>query len=224
MIAVISGAFAPGVALLSFIYLKDKYEFEPFKLLLKMFIIGSILVFPAYVLEKMFLEGLSHLIWYPSIISIAIIEEFLKWFILYFMIYKHLEFNEPYDGVVYSVTVAIGFASIENLGYLFFQSMDPAVILLRALIPVSGHAVFGIIMGYFLGLAKFSVRKKEKMFLFISFIIPTIAHSIYNLILSQHFTQWFYLMVPFLIMLWWYGLKKIDVANALSPFKESDIF
>ncbi|OEF97275.1 hypothetical protein BHF71_03840 [Vulcanibacillus modesticaldus] len=223
MITVISGALAPSIALLSFIYLKDKYEFEPLKLIFKMFIIGAILVFPAYVLERMFQERFIEYQWYASILSIAIIEEFLKWFILYFMMYKHVEFNEPYDGVVYSVSVAIGFATLENIGYLIFNNAAPTFILLRALLPVSGHALFGIIMGYFLGLAKFKNIKQERLFLIISLILPALLHGVYNLILSQRFTEWFYLMLPFLVILWWYGLKKIKLASTLSPFREDKI-
>ena len=75
-------------------------------------------------------------------------------------------------------------------------------------------------MGYFYGKAKFS-RKKEKLYLVFSLIIPIVFHSIYNLILNQHYTNWIYLMVPFLIVLWIYGLYKIKAATTLSPFRNS---
>ncbi len=218
MITIISGAFAPGIALLSFIYLKDKYELEPFWLIFKMFILGSVLVFPAYVLERTLQEGLIHYFWYRDIFSIAFIEEFLKWFTIYFLLYKHVEFNEPYDGIVYAVSVSIGFATIENLGYLFFQSHQPSIVLLRSFLPVSSHTVFGILMGYFLGRAKFS-KARERLFLIASFIIPIMIHYIYNIILNQNITNWLYLMLPFMVGLWWYGLNKIKIANSLSPYK-----
>ncbi|WP_161937294.1 PrsW family glutamic-type intramembrane protease, partial [Tepidibacillus decaturensis] len=136
--------------------------------------------------------------------------------------FKHVEFNEPYDGVVYSVAVSIGFATLENLGYLFFHSSQPAMILLRGLLPVSGHALFAIMMGYFLGKAKFSCIHYKKIFLFLSWIIPMIAHATYNFILEQKMMDWVYLMLPFLTFLWWYGLKKIKIATKLSPFHESE--
>lgn len=222
MISIISGAFAPGIALLSFIYLKDKYEPEPMKLIIKVFFLGAALVLPAYVLERVFQEGIQNFEIFTSVINIAIIEEFLKWFTLYFMMYKHTEFNEPYDGIVYSVSIAIGFATLENLGYLIFNSVEPAFVLLRGLLPVSGHAIFGIIMGYFIGLAKFNEKNNEKKLLLLSLSIPIVLHSIYNIILYQRFTEWFYLMIPFLIFLWGYGLKKVKIANTLSPFKKSE--
>ncbi|MGD9678582.1 MAG: glutamic-type intramembrane protease PrsW [Vulcanibacillus sp.] len=219
MISLISGAFAPGLALLSFIYLKDKYEPEPLSLIVKLFILGGVLVFPAYVIERVFQEGITNFEIFTKVINIAIIEEFLKWFTLYFIMYKHIEFNEPYDGVVYSVSIAIGFATIENLGFLFFNSVEPTLILLRAFLPVSGHALFAIIMGYFIGQAKFNKNKNRHKLLFLSLAIPIFTHSIYNLILYQTFTEWFYLMIPFLIGLWWYGLRRIKIANASSPLR-----
>jgi len=222
MIAVVSGALAPSIAILSFIYLKDKYELEPIKLIIKMFILGLFLVFPAYVFEKMFQEAFANLGWYHTIFSIAIIEEFLKWFVLYFLIFKHVEFNEPYDGVVYSVTVAIGFATLENIGYLIFYPFQPSLVLLRAFLPVSGHAIFGILMGYFFGRAKFS-NKSNNNFLMLSLIIPILSHSLFNFILGQSYTKWFYLMIPFLIFMWRYVLNRMKIAASLSPFKSTEV-
>lgn len=218
MFAIISGALAPSIALLSYIYLRDKYESEPLKLIIRLFILGAILVFPAYVFERMFQEGLPERVLFTNVVIIGIIEEFLKWFIIYFIIYKHTEFNEPYDGIVYTVAVAMGFATVENLGYLLFNDLGPTEILLRALLPVSGHAIFGIIMGYFFGIAKFH-SKKEFQFLILALFVPITLHSIYNFILYQNYTKWVYLMVPFLAILWIHGLRKIRLAHSLSPFK-----
>lgn len=217
MLTIISGALAPSIALLSYIYLKDRYESEPLKLIIKMFIMGVLLVFPAYVFEHMLQQGMGSS-FLTNIVSISVIEEFLKWFVIYFMIYKHVEFNEPYDGVVYSVSVAIGFATIENIGYLIFNQYSPAYALLRSLLPVTSHAIFGIIMGYYLGLAKFYINK-EKFYLVQSFLLPVVFHILYNLILYQTFINWYYIMIPFLGALWWIGLKKIKIASSLSPFK-----
>jgi len=217
MITVISGALAPSIALLSYIYLKDRYESEPLKLISRMFIMGALLVFPAYVFEHMLQQGIN-IAFITNVLSIGIIEEFLKWFVIYFMIYKHVEFNEPYDGVVYSVSVAIGFATIENIGYLIFNDYSPTYVLLRSLLPVTSHAIFGVIMGYYLGLAKFN-KLQEKYYLILSFLIPVSFHSLYNFILYQTLINWYYVMIPFLGALWWIGLKKIKIASNLSPFK-----
>ncbi len=59
--------------------------------------------------------GLGHNTWVLSFLISAGLEEFLKWFVLYFVIYKHTSFDEPYDGIVYAVAVSIGFATVENI-------------------------------------------------------------------------------------------------------------
>jgi len=220
MISLITGALAPGLALLSFIYLRDKYEPEPLRLLLKMFILGMVLVFPAYVLGRTIQEGLNNFSTFSSLIIIALLEEFLKWFILYYMIFKNVEFNEPYDGIVYAGAVSIGFATIENIGYILLVSSEPSTILLRSFVPVSGHALFGILMGYLLGQAKFSNKEKEKYLLIYSLIFPSFLHATFNFILFQNITPWFYLMVPFLIVFWIYGLSKMKRAVQISPFSK----
>ncbi len=56
MFAIISAGIAPGIALLSYFYLKDQYDNEPVHMVLRSFFLGVVLVFPTmfiqYVLEK----------------------------------------------------------------------------------------------------------------------------------------------------------------------------
>lgn len=83
-------------------YLKDEYETEPISMVLKTFIFGAMLVLPLC-LFNMYLE--EHVFQSPFLSSIfydkLFLEEFFKWFILYFTIYQHVEFDEHYDGIVY---------------------------------------------------------------------------------------------------------------------------
>ncbi len=124
----------------------------------------------------------------------------------------HFHFDEPYDGIVYSSSVALGFATIENILYLIANGLEYA--LGRALLPVSSHAIFGVIMGYYLGKAKFSVHSKRK-WIVLSLLIPFILHGIYDYILISQ-TNWIYVMLPFMIFLWWLGIRKVKLAHTLS--------
>src|SRR4029450_10832400 len=63
------------------------------------------------------------------------------------------EFDEPLDGVVYGVAVALGFATLEN--FLFVARLGLGVAWMRALFAVPAHALFGATMGYYAGRAKF---------------------------------------------------------------------
>ena len=67
------------------------------------------------------------------------------------------EFNEPFDGIVYAVMVSMGFAATENIFYVLEGGYQTA--LLRAFTAVPAHATFGILMGYYMGKAKFSNNK-----------------------------------------------------------------
>lgn len=210
MVSVIFASLAPSLALLSFFYLKDKYS-EPLSMVLRSFIFGVLLVFPVLVIQYAFRE--EGLLLHPishSFVSVALSEEFFKWFILFYTAYKHVEFNEHYDGIVYGVSVSLGFATMENIFYLLAYGVDQALI--RALLPVSSHALFGVIMGYYLGKAKFSEGEFKKRLLGFSLIIPWLLHGIYDYILYVQ-KYWVYMMLPFMIFLWWLALKKVKLAN-----------
>lgn len=213
MLAILSAGIAPGLALLSYFYLKDEYDVEPISFVFKTFIFGALLVFPLmfiqYVLET---EMVIQSSWSIAFISSGLLEEFFKWFILYYTIYQHLSFDEPYDGIVYGAAVSLGFASIENILYLVANGFEHA--LGRALLPVSSHALFGVIMGFYLGKGKFSLIKRSK-WIFLSLFIPFILHGTYDFILlSQNY--WVQYIIPFMIFLWWLGLRKVKKARMLS--------
>src|SRR5690606_27848655 len=86
-----------------------------------------------------------------ALFSESIMEEFFKWFILFIAIYKHADFDEPYDGIVYGTSISLGFATVENILFLTANGIEFAIG--RALLPVSSHAIFGVLMGYYLGKA-----------------------------------------------------------------------
>lgn len=211
MIEIISAGIAPGLALLSYFYLKDQYESEPFYLVLRSFIFGALLVFPImfiqYVLE---VEAVFASDFLYTFIAVGFLEEFFKWFVLFFTIYQHVEFNEHYDGIVYGVSVSLGFATLENIIYLFANGVEYA--LGRAFLPVSSHALFGVIMGYYLGKGKFTNAKQRKKWILLSWSIPIFLHTIYDSILLSYL-NWKYIMVPFMLFLWWFALHKAKKAR-----------
>lgn len=210
MLGILSAGVAPGLALLSYFYLKDEYETEPIHVVFRAFIFGFLLVFPImfiqYVLdvENIIVSDFSH-----AFLSVSLLEEFFKWFILFYTVYEHVEFDEPYDGIVYGVAVSLGFATAENIFYLIANGLEHA--LGRALLPVSSHALFGVIMGYYLGKGKFSQTSKNK-WLMLSLLLPFLLHGIYDYILLS-FENWLFFILPFMIFLWWLALKKVKMAR-----------
>lgn len=220
MIAVITAAVAPGLAILSYFYLRDSLEPEPISMVVRSFIFGMLLVVPIMVLQYIMQQEWH---WQGGIITevlqSAVVEEFFKWMVIFFTVYQHVEFDEPYDGIVYAVAVSLGFATLENLFYLIINGTDIA--LWRALLPVSGHALFAVWMGYYLGRAKFSKEpRKQRIFLWVSVILPILLHALYNAIFLS-IQNWIVVIIPFMILLWWQGMKKVQRAHDFGSKKLS---
>lgn len=212
MIALIGAAIAPGIALLCYFYLRDNLQPEPISMVIRSFIFGILLVFPIMMLQYVIHNEweLNHP-WFHAIISSAFIEEFFKWLVVYHTAYKHVEFDEPYDGIVYGVAVSLGFATLENIFYLYINGMDVAI--WRAFLPVSSHALLGVWMGFYLGIGKFTHHSGKKLFILtVSLILPILLHGFYNLILlSSQYWLWF--IIPFMLILWLVGLRKVQLAH-----------
>lgn len=213
MLGIVTAGVAPGLALLSYFYLRDQYGSEPLSLVFKMFIFGALLVFPLMFIQYVLsVEGLFQGDFTKAFGTVGLLEEFFKWFILYYTIFQHISFDEPYDGVIYSVAVSLGFASAENIFYLLANGLQDA--LGRALLPVSSHALFGVIMGYYIGKAKFSPGLQKK-WIMLSLTVPVLLHGMYDFILMTR-EDWLMLIVPFMIFLWWLGLRKVKKARTLT--------
>ncbi|OAB46942.1 glutamic-type intramembrane protease PrsW [Paenibacillus antarcticus] len=219
LFSVIASAVAPGIALLTFFYLKDKYDAEPIHMVIRIFLLGLLIVIPVMIIQRGLTLWLGHGPFVQSFFISAGVEELLKWIVLYYIIYNHVEFDEPYDGIVYAVTVSLGFATVENVMYAWYSHASIGTMFIRALLPVSGHALFGVIMGYYFGRARFSNGVRTKRFLVYSLLIPLLFHGTYDLILSTVTDYWLWLMIPLMVILWYGGMGKVTRANSRSPFR-----
>ncbi|WP_339324300.1 glutamic-type intramembrane protease PrsW [Paenibacillus sp. FSL W8-0194] len=217
--SVIASALAPGLALLTYFYLKDRYEQEPLMMVVKVFVLGFLIVVPVMIIQRGMTGGFGGNPYVESFVISSFVEEFLKWFVLYHMIYNHTEFDEPYDGIVYAVAISLGFATVENVMYAWYSHASIGAMFLRALLPVSGHAMFGVMMGYYLGRARFSEGAKAKRFLVYSMVIPWFWHGVYDLILATMTQYWIWFIVPLMAFLWYGGMGKVTRANNRSPFR-----
>lgn len=213
MLVIFSAGIAPGLALLSYFYLKDEVESEPIPVVFRTFLFGALLVFPIMFLQHVLqTENVLSPGWLQAYLSTGLLEEFFKWFVLYYAVYQHIAFDEPFDGIVYGAAVSLGFATAENIFYLVGNGVEHAIG--RALLPVPSHALFGVIMGYYLGKSKFSEKRTSKWMWF-SLFIPVFLHGSYDYILITQ-EHWLYYIMPFMIFLWWLGLRKVKKARAAS--------
>jgi RsiW-degrading membrane proteinase PrsW (M82 family) len=86
---------------------------------------------------------------------VALSEELSKFLVVRYFCYPQKRFDEPLDGIVYSVMVSMGFATIENVNYVFTHGYSTAFV--RMFLSVPAHATFGVVMGYFIGKAKLTI-------------------------------------------------------------------
>ncbi len=214
-------AIAPIILILIYLNYRDKYEKEPKKLLIKAVAGGAIIVIPIYFIE-VFLGDLFHSGsnieqgFYDAFVVAAFTEELFKYLVFRLLIWKNKNFNEFFDGIIYAVYISMGFALIENILYVFGGGHGVGI--LRALTAVPGHALFGVAMGYYFGLARF-FKKKSAYYLKMALIIPIILHGLYDFILMSQSGWLLLLFIPFLIYLWIAGFRKMKAHSDDSQFK-----
>ncbi|UJF25683.1 glutamic-type intramembrane protease PrsW [Planococcus sp. 107-1] len=214
MIILLTVAIAPSLALFSYFYLRDQFSSEPSRLLLNCFIYGAVLTFPIMFIQYVFqTEGVFNHLFAQNVLFASTVEEFFKWLVLIIAVYRHIDFEDPYDGILYGASVSLGFATVENVLYLLEFGLQTAFI--RAFLPVSSHALFGVVMGYYLGRAKFTNSNDGRKWLFWSLLASLVLHILYNSILYSN-TSWSYGVIPFMLFLWWFGLRKVKQAHQLS--------
>lgn len=176
-------ALAPGAAIMLYIYLKDKHEREPLALLLTSFLYGAFSTFVTLIislpLNAFLILKKGDVIdeFYTAFFKVAFVEEFSKFFFVRFILYPNKNFNEPFDGIVYAVMVSMGFATVENIMYVFEFGFQTG--LLRMLTAVPAHGTFGVMMGYYLGKSKFT-HSRAFYFGFLALMIPTLFHGAYD--------------------------------------------
>ena len=149
-------AIAPGIAICLYIFIKDIYNREPKRLLLASFLFGCLSILPAYFIEKAALPYFDASITSLAILAylvVALSEELSKFVVLRSYCYPQRKFDEPLDGIVYSVMVSMGFATVENINYVLIYGYNTAFT--RMFLSVPAHATFAVVMGYFVGKAKF---------------------------------------------------------------------
>ena len=183
----------PSILIVAFFVISDRFK-EPTKEIIKVFIYGILITIPAYYLNTYlgdyydnytkFSEALK-----GSFLSAGPVEEGLKLLVLYFFVYKMKDFNEPIDGIVYGVAVSLGFATLENIYYVYilsdyFNTTSQALAILRSFSAIPAHAIFGATMGYFF--MKYSFIQKQNN-LAMCLIVPILLHGIYNFFAGQYF-------------------------------------
>lgn len=260
-IYLLCAALAPIVAGLGYIFCKDKYNKEPAGLLAGSFFLGIFSIVPIGIIEETieaFIQ-IDSLLPNPllyafcnAFVVAACTEECFKMYFLHNYIWKKPEFDERFDGIVYGVFVSLGFACAENLQYVMgFYSIGGALVaytvsIRRAIFTIPCHFFCGVILGYYLSLAKFERNKKNTKSSYISMglLYAILFHGIFDFILFYQ-TAYYYnlgnekeiadqpiapalvlfiIFVIFNIIFWKFGRKRIKrLADLLRPNPKDEI-
>lgn len=217
-------SLAPVFIILFYIYFRDKYEKEPKWQLFKGLIAGVIIFFPAAFLElftsSLFgFENAYMTAFKDGFLIAGLHEELLKFLAVMLLFWRNKNFNEKFDGIVYSVFVSLGFAMIENVFYVMEGGLS--VGFLRAFTAVPAHALFGIIMGFYIGLARFDSERSGRL-LFAALFYAFVFHGIYDFLLMTG-NAWFVLLeIPFMIILIRKALKRMRRLSKESVFAKPE--
>jgi RsiW-degrading membrane proteinase PrsW (M82 family) len=214
----------PVILLLVYIYRQDKYEKEPLGLLILAFVGGIFAI-----LLDLVIVGLLNNIWYSDTVFYSAFmeagfpEELCKFLIVFLLIWWNKNFNEYMDGIVYATFCGLGFACLENILYVMEGGLGVGI--MRAIISVPGHFLFGVMMGYFLSLAKFS-QENRVGYLLLSVIVPGIVHGMFDWLLMVTdeigALGQIIILVAFItldIFMWIFGVRSIRKHRENSQFK-----
>lgn len=211
-------AILPVVVLMAYIYRQDKYQKEPVKSLMKAFI-GGMISIPIDIILVTLIQtclgntAIASTVFYSSFLEAGIPEELSKFLIFMILIWRDRNFDEYFDGIVYATFIGLGFACFENIEYVFSYGFGTGVV--RALISVPGHFLFGVLLGYFLSLAKFHPEHRGR-FICLGLLSAMVAHGLFDWLLMiaevLHPAIASVIYIAFIwgdIKLWKLGLKYI---------------
>ncbi len=186
-------ALIPVIALLLFIYFKDKTEKEPMGLLIGLFFAGMGTSITAMILELIG-ESVFNLIFSGvpvlnafllAMLVVAPAEEMGKYTVLRLITWKNRNFDYSFDAIVYAVFTSLGFACIENVMYVFMNGWGTAI--MRMFTAVPGHACFAVFMGFFYSKAKYASITGNKSdyskYNALSMIFPIVVHGLYDAVI-----------------------------------------
>lgn len=191
----IAAAVIPAIVLLVKVERADRLEKESRGLLLSLVLFGIASTAIASLCERVGMAILDRVFPNGGLVYsillffgvVAFAEEGAKYVLLKRRTWNDPEFNCQFDGVVYGVFVALGFALWENIGYVAMFGLNIAAV--RAVTAVPGHACFGVFMGTWYGMAKRRAGAGDydgaKRMRTRALVIPALLHGFYDFAASS---------------------------------------
>jgi RsiW-degrading membrane proteinase PrsW (M82 family) len=197
MLIVASGlaAFIPMFVYLIIIWLYDRYDREPFGLVLKNYFWGA---FGAIILAviwsiilsnaiSLFIKNPAHLDKVESMLLAPFIEEITKGVFLFITV-RSRKFDNITDGIVYGGAIGLGFGMTEN--FLYFISYGTSlsgwltIVVIRTLFSAVMHCLATATFGAFLAYSKFKSTVYKITFPIAGLLLAMLLHSVWNVTVS----------------------------------------
>jgi RsiW-degrading membrane proteinase PrsW (M82 family) len=188
--AVIAAAVAPALLVLWLIVAADSRP-EPARMVFVALLLGVASAIAAVILELVLaaIWPLPHHPWLNALFHAAIPEEIVKVPLIAAIALRSRHFDEPMDGVVYGAAVGLGFAAIENIGYVLGAGAGwGSVAILRSVLSVPLHGAFGAIAGAYIARARFAgvlrsgrgVLWHRRRLFAMAWLVPTVLHALFD--------------------------------------------
>lgn len=217
-------AVVPSILLFWYIHSRDIHP-EPRGMLMGTFALGAATAIPVVIVVFALNavipppEGVWLKATWTAFVNAAIPEEVFKFLVLMTFCYPSRHFDEPFDGIVYGATASLGFATLENILYVSQGGLGVAI--MRAFTAVPGHAFTGVVMGYFVGRAKFAPQGRAGL-AFRGLFYATVLHGLYDLFLLTG-TTWAVVALPVLVLEIVLGIlliRRMRVDGFIAPADE----
>ncbi len=187
LVAFLAGIL-PALLWLWFWLKEDGAHPEPRRLLIYTFIAGMVCVPLVLPFEHYAREWLSGVF---VIIAWAAIEELFKYGAMYAVDRKRAAFDEPMDPVVYMITVALGFAALENAFFLLDPlsngNLNHTILTgnLRFLGASLLHVLSSATIGVAMALSFYKPPAIQRKYILAGVILAIVLHTLFNFFIIQ---------------------------------------
>ena len=184
------GGILPSILWLLFWLREDHKNPEPKGLLAIAFVMGMITVMIVLPIQKIIQSFAWPNGW--ELVAWAGTEEILKLLTVLLVVSSTNQADEPMDWPIYIITLALGFAAVENTLFLLqpITVGDTAVGLLTGHLRFLGatllHTISSGIIGISMGLSFYMGSLRKKLYVLLGVLLAVALHSIFNFFIIKN--------------------------------------
>lgn len=218
------GGIIPSIIWLLFWLREDKRRPEPRGLIMLAFLGGMLAVPLVIPFQQWTLNEGSQ---FATFLSWATLEEVFKFVAAYLIVLRLKEDNEPIDPIIYMMTVALGFAALENAIFLFKPLLQGQYneSLITGNIRFIGasllHTISSATIGIAMGLSFYREKWIKGLYLFFGIIVAIALHTAFNLFIIKEnsgitfATLGFVWIAIVILMLFFEKVKRVYAVNKI---------